>query len=124
MARGCGRISPLTSHAAPPPVKIPSRVCGYDGARGVRRSGALALLVSSRTAAQLDKRPESRRSLRGEYIYIFRVAFKVVEQLGATERFWPNVGRPEARCQVVLQTVDRSVCDLVPALEPDVVSLS
>ena len=73
---------------------------------------------------QLDKRPESRPSLRGEYIYIFQVAFKVVEQLGATERFWPNAGRPEARCQVVLQTVGGSVCGSVPALEPDVVSLS
>ena len=31
-ARGCGRISPVTSHAAPPPVKIPSRVCAGSGA--------------------------------------------------------------------------------------------
>ena len=37
-ARGCGRICPLTSHAAPPPMKIPSRVCAG--------SGALALVSS------------------------------------------------------------------------------
>ena len=58
------------------------------------------------------------------YIYSEFIAFKVVEQLGATERFRPNAGRPEARYQVVLQTVGGSVCDSVPALEPDVVSLS
>ena len=82
----------------------------------------LLRFLPNKTGVQLDKRPDPL--LRGEYIYIFRVAFKVVEQLGATERFWPNAGRPEARCQVVLQTVGGSVCDSVPALEPDVVSLS
>ena len=65
-----------------------------------------------------------RRFVRGGGgTYIFRVAFKVVEQLGATERF----GRALRGGQVVVKLSSKPSagrCDLVPALAPEVVSLS
>ena len=81
----------------------------------------LLRFLPNKTGVQLDKRPDPL--LRGEYIYIFRVAFKVVEQLGATERF----GRAlVARSNVVKLSSKPSAgrCDSVPALAPEVVSLS